>query len=105
MNLRPDALKFILDPYTVARTVCFAFSRQFADGEHAVAYYRLEVVQQFGADSYCALLRETDRVGNVVARRGDFSEMRWATPEQAIMDVLTWSNNQTWSHGTWATEE
>lgn len=65
-------LKFIHDACTVARTVCFTFSRQFADGEIGIAYYRLEVLQRLGDQAYTAQLRETDRAGNIIARRGDF---------------------------------
>jgi hypothetical protein len=100
-----EPLKFIINPYTVIRTVCFMFSRGFADGETAAAYYRLEVVQPFGADWYSALLRETDRPGNILARRGEFSERKWGNPDEVVLDVLAWCNGQEWVYGKWADED
>lgn len=58
--MEPEVFRFILDPYTVARTVCFMFTRDLANGVPVVAYYRLEVIQRFGSESYEALLRETE---------------------------------------------
>ncbi len=103
--VKTESLKFIVGGYAVTRTVCFTFSRQFENGETAVAYYRLEIVQHFGAGSYSVVLRETDRAGNVVSRSGAFHEETWDTPESAITDVLTWCNNQVWPQGKWAVEE
>jgi hypothetical protein len=100
----PKSPRFIHDLYTVAQTVCFTFSREFADGEIGVAYYRLEIIQRFGTQGYCAMLRETDRAGNIVARRGDFSHATWPNTEAVISDVLTWCNSQVWPHGQWAAD-